>query len=50
MDEIEYYIDREIKLITSYSHKVDSLKQVIELLNQTPNIGKKDKRKRNKNK
>jgi hypothetical protein len=50
MDEIEYYIDREIKLITSYSHKVDSLKQIIELLNQTPNIGKKDKRKRNKNK
>ena len=35
MDEIEHYIDREIKLITSYSHKVDSLKQVIELLKVT---------------
>tara|TARA_Y100000034_G_scaffold60779_1_gene73833 strand:+ start:1011 stop:1550 length:540 start_codon:yes stop_codon:yes gene_type:complete len=50
IDEIEHYIDREIKLITSYSHKIDSLKQVIELLNQTPNIGKKDKRKNKKNK
>jgi len=50
LDEIEYYVDREIKLINAYSYKVDSLKQVIELLNQTPNIGKKDKRKNKKNK
>ena len=35
MDKIESYSNREIKLITSYSYKVDSLKQVIELLKVT---------------
>ncbi len=48
MDEIEYYVDREIKLITSYSHKMDSLEKVIELLKQKPNIEKKDKRRNRK--
>ncbi len=35
MDKIESYSNREIKLINTYSHKVDSLKQVIELLKVT---------------
>ena len=49
MDKIESYSNREIKLINAYSHKVDSLKQVIELLNQIPNIGKKNNKKNRKN-
>jgi len=32
MGEIEYYVDREIKLITTYSYKVDSLKKIISLI------------------
>jgi len=34
----EYYFDREVKLINAYSHKLDSLKSVIELLKQPNNI------------
>lgn len=51
MDEIGYYVDREVKLITSYSHKVDSLEKVIESLKKVSspieNVSKKKKRKRN---
>jgi len=32
MNEIEYYIDREIKLITIYNHKIDSLIFIIDSL------------------
>jgi hypothetical protein len=32
MNEIEYYIDREIKLITIYNHKIDSLVFIIDSL------------------
>ena len=38
MDEIEYYVDREIKLINIYNHKVDSLKDIIMTLKNTPII------------
>ncbi len=32
MNEVEYYIDREIKLITIYNHKIDSLIFIIDSL------------------
>lgn len=54
MGEIEYYVDREIKLITTYSYKVDSLKKIISLidvkdLDKVENIiTNKEKKKRKK--
>lgn len=45
MDEIEYYTDREVKLVIFYNHKIDSLKNSI--LNNTI---QKDTVKVNKNK
>lgn len=44
LSEIEYYVDREIKLITSYNHKVDSLTKIIQSMNQSLNTNKKKKR------
>ena len=32
MDKIEYYMDREVKLITIYNHKIDSLVFIIDSL------------------
>ena len=32
MDKIEYYIDREVKLVTIYNHKIDSLIFIIDSL------------------
>jgi len=58
MGEIEYYVDREIKLITTYSYKVDSLKKIISLIdvkdldkveNIITNKEKKKKKKGRKN-
>ena len=49
IDQITSYSNREIKLITVYNYKVDSLKQIIELLKQTPNIVKKNNKKNRKN-
>jgi len=34
-EQLEYYVDREIKLITTYSYKVDSLKDIIMTLKKT---------------
>jgi len=56
MDEIEYYVDREIKLINAYSYKVDSLKKIISLIdvkdldkvNEVINPPEKKKKKRSK--
>ena len=52
--EIEYYFDREVRLITVYKHKVDSLKNIIKLLEEQPTpidinttTNKKKKRRRN---
>ena len=45
LDEIEYYVDREIKLVTSYSHKVDSLTKIIRSMNQIPNTTNTNKKK-----
>jgi len=56
MDEIEYYVDWEIKLINAYSYKVDSLKKIISLIdvkdldkvNEVINPPEKKKKKRSK--
>ena len=45
MDKIEYYIDREIKLITIYNHKIDSLIFIIDSLPKIK-INKKGKKNR----
>ena len=47
MDKVELYADREIKLITIYNHKIDSLNQVIELL-KIPVAKSSNKKKRKK--
>ncbi len=50
MDEVEYYIGREVKMITAHIYEVDSLKRVIKVLKKelesTPPIEVKRKRKK----
>jgi len=50
MDEVEYYISREAKLITAHIYEVDSLKKVIKTLKKElesiPPVKKKKKRKK----
>ena len=40
MDEIEYYIDREVKLVTIYRYKIDSLVSVIDSISKIKIIKK----------
>ena len=50
MDKIESYANREVKLITIYSHKMDSLNQVIELLKIPVDKGSNKKKRKKKSK
>ncbi len=56
MDEIEYYVNREVKLVTIYNNKIDSLEKKITLLERDvdiidlieENTNKKSKKRKNK--